>query len=238
MYSRLFIFSFFIAVFSFSCTGSGDGNETDEDTLPIITKVKPLQSKPGVVYPILLKKSQRTPYEDASLILGDTVFYCSYKGKIEWSDTIKRERHFIYDIRAEFMVDRLYISPLGGEKYFINWQETDHNGVRSYAAVVETGAAKPVWKQQFTAPNPGMSAIDSGSVYTTALGVVAKINLADGAIAWKYDSLYSTVTLSYQKFQPVIVREKEIIFIDYPVNGRRPKCDTLVVDAETGLRLK
>lgn len=234
---RLFLF-LFLPVFFFSCSDSGKDSVVDSDTLPIVSKKPVFKSKDGVVYARLLEKSQRTPYEEASGVIGDRCYYSSYKGKIESSDTIKRVREFIFDLRAEFMIDKMYLYPLGNNTYFINWQETDHNGIHTSAAVIEKGGTKPLWKKDFRVPNPGQAAIDSGSVYITGLGLAAKMNLSNGDFYWLRDSLYSNINQAFQQMQPVVVQADKVFIIDYPITGKRSRCDTLRLHPSTGEPVK
>jgi hypothetical protein len=194
--------------------------------------------KPGVVIPVELLRSKKSPYEELVRRSGDSVFYCSYKGKVEWSDTLRKTRFGIFDLDAEFLVDKVYLANLPGGKYFIVWQETDHEGVKSYAAVYKAGGAKAEWKQRFDVPNPGQPAVDGNYAYITTRGMAGKISLDNGKFAWIHDSLYSPLKHYYQKFEPVKVFPDKVVFVDYPVAGRRSVRDTLTVDPETGERIK
>jgi hypothetical protein len=239
--SRFLLIASF-AFFALSCETKGpviERNLADSiDSSKRAIAQKKRATKPGVIYLKELKKGQRNAYEDAIGRLGDTMFYCTYKGRIEYMDTAQKKRNFLFDIRAEFMVDRIYIARWKDDRYFLVWQETDHNGVTSYAAVFRAGEEKPIWKEMFRLPNPGPPAIDGSDAYISMLGMVAKMSLEDGAFAWKLDSMYNTSRQTFQKFEPVQVYEERIVFIDYPIPGRRPNRDTLVLDPKSGEKIK
>lgn len=234
---RFLLYTGFL-LFLFSCgSPKEEAPVTRHDTVkPIVRPKDPV--KAGVVMAVALVKGTQTPYDDEVGRLGDSLVICSYKGRVDITDTLRKYRRRLFDIKAEFMVDKIYISPLGQGKYFAHWQETDHEGVKCYSAVFDQRNPKPEWKVRYTVPNPGQPAIDSGYAYVTTLGMAGKIRLADGTFAWKHDSLFSTATLSYQKFEPAKVYNDRVIFVDYPVPGRRERRDTLKVEPRTGARLR
>jgi hypothetical protein len=238
MISRV-IFVLYISVLLFAC-----GNSSVADNKPkkdsVVPKKKTVsKNKPGIVYTTQLYKGTDNAYSDAVGRMGDTIFYSSYKGKIEYSDTLRITRKFLFDLKAEFMVERVLIRPLGYDSlYYITWQEIDHERVRTYIALYQKNNDNPRWKHVFNVPNPGKSAIDSAYVYVTALGLAGKIELGSGKFLWKYDSLFNPLAHSFQDFEPVIVKNEEVLFIDLPIEGRRTKRDTLRVHPQTGERIK
>lgn len=222
----------------FSACSTAPVENVKVDSVPKLPEDKVLHSREGVKNATLLVKGKKTPFDDAVARIGDSLYYSSYKGRIEVCDTLRKHCSLVFNLSVEFMVDIIYIHQLSPDRFLLVWQETDHNGVRTYLAAVERGAQKPLWKKLFDVPNPGIPAIDGNSAYVTALGMVGKVDLADGEFLWIQDSLHSSLTTVYQKFQPVIVRDKGVYFIDYPVPGRRAKCDTLVLDPASGKALR
>jgi hypothetical protein len=237
-----FLYTVFLSlclVFWSSC-GSVPESQTKPRTDSVIKpKKKTLIRKEGVYYPTMLIKGTDNAFVDAVGRGGDTVYYSTYKGQIYCSDTLGKNRQFLFDLKAEFMVDKVFISSINGDSvYFVNWQETDHERVRTHVAVYKKGAAKPEWKRIFNVPNPGKAAIDSSYAYVTALGMAGKLKLTNGDFVWVIDSLYTNISHVYQAFEPVIVLPEQIMFIDLPLPGRRTKRDTLRVNPTTGERVK
>lgn len=209
-------------------------SKTNKPAVPKATE----NFKKGLVYGLEMKKSNRTPYEDAYAKVGDTVFICDYKGKMDMKDTLSQKRSFLFNLHAEFMVDRIFIIPLSGDRWFVSWQETDHEGVKSYAACFKTGAPKPEWRLFFDVPNPGIPVLDGENVYVTYLGIAAKLAVDDGKYQWKHDSLFNTVREPYKKFESPRVFDNKVEFVDFPIPGHREKRDTLRVNPETGEVIK
>lgn len=228
----------FLLCFLYSC-----GESTPKDSSPVKDSVvhAPLKqpvTKAGIVNLTELKRGNQTAFADATGRIGDTVYYCGYKGRVEYLDTLKQRRVFLFDLKAEFLVDKIYLAPCGTDHYFVVWQETNHTGARSNTAMYKAGEPKPIWRKSFGAINPGIPAMDSACAYITCVGFVGKIMLADGSFAWVHDSLYETTNLRYQRFEVPLVYDDKVLFIDYPVPGRRPKRDTIKADPLTGEPVK
>ncbi len=234
-----FYFPLFLSILFYSC--GNNFTEVKYDTLKAVPHMKahPKESfKMGLTDAIEIIKGNRTPYDEGFARSGDSLYYCSYKGKVELSDTMRKKRILLFDLKSEFMVDRIFIIPITGKGWMVSWQETDHEGVKSYAAVFKTGMEKPEWKLRFLVPNPGIPVLDGQDVYVTYLGTVAKISTEDGKIKWKYDSLFNTTNQPFKKIDRPRVFDNRVEFVDFPIEGRRQKRDTLRVDPVSGERLK
>jgi len=190
--------------------------------------------KDGLLVGTEIIKGAKTPYDEAYGRRGDTIFISSYKGKIEMGDTLLKQRVFLFDIHSEFMLDKMYIIPLSDKTWFVSWQETDHEGVKSYAAVYKTGEPKPEWKLFFDVPNPGIPVLDGKDVYVTYLGIAAKVSVADGKYRWLHDSLFNTAREPFKEFEKPRVFNDRVEFVDYPNPGHRERRDTLRVNPVTG----
>jgi hypothetical protein len=214
--------------------------EVKTDTVPAKPKkvASKFNEKDGLIFGVELVKGIKTPYEDAIGRVGDSLLISSFKGKVEKADTLGRTRRLLFDLKGKFLVDKIIIAPRAEGEWLVCWQETELLGMNSYAALYKTGSEKPEWKNRFEGANPGIPVIDGDAAYVTSKGIVAKINLSDGKIAWMHDSLFNPYKHTYQKFERPIVCANKIVFVDYPVRGKRERRDTLVVEPVTGERLK
>ncbi|MBI3509876.1 MAG: hypothetical protein HY064_04375 [Bacteroidetes bacterium] len=220
-----------LAVAGFAC---GNRPVVIDKNISVAPKNAVADLKPGVVKGVELNKDERSAYDDFTGLIGGNRFYSSYKGKVECSDTVSSRRKFLFDLKAEFLVDKIFIIPLSSGKYFVNWQETDHEGVKTYFAAFPEGATKPEWESVFKVPNPGQPVLDGNAIYVSSLGMVGKLNSDNGNFFWRHDSLYDQLHYAYQKFEPALVHEHAIHFVDFPIEGRREIRDTLKCDPETG----
>ncbi len=225
--------------FLFSCGEKPAGKKTTDTVLlkPKKTAEK-FKEKEGLVSGVLLVKGIKTPYEDAIGRIGDSVLISTYKGKVEKADSMGRHRRLLFDLKGKFLVDKIIVAPRGKGEWLVCWQETELLGMNSYAALYKTGSEKPEWKNRFEGANPGIPVIDGDAAYVTSQGLVAKVNLSDGTLAWAHDSLFNPYKYTYQKFERPIVCADKVVFVDYPVPGRRERRDTLVVEPVSGKRLK
>ncbi len=230
------IFPFIVCFFFFSCGNKGDSNKTIPPTDTSSLK-KVAQLKSGLIEGLEIVKFQKVPNVYMMGRIGDTTLYCSEKGKIEISDSINK-RHQIIDLKVVILVDQLYVIPRTDHKWFLVWQETFQEGIRTYAALYDDETQKPEWKILFPVPNPAKPVVDGDVAYVSALGVVAKISLNEGSIIWKQDSLFNQFKLSYQKMEKAHVYPDKIVFVDFPKPGFREVRDTLVLDPITGVRKK
>ena len=178
--------------------------------------------------------TQRTAYNDFYLRMGDSMYYCSYKGRFEVADTLGKHRRPLFDLKVEYIVDVIYVYRINKTEYFVAWQETDHRGVQSYFAAFEDGAARESWKMRVDAPAPGQPVVDSPFVYISTLGMIGKIDMNTGAPAWKHDSLFDQYTLVYKKFDTPLIYRNSVCFFDFPVKGKKNKRDTIWVDDRSG----
>jgi hypothetical protein len=222
----------------FSCGNSPKGNKKKVADTTGRKKVMIETIKPGCVSATELFKGSKTPYDEAMGKSGDTIFHCSYKGEFSFTDTASKKNTFLFDIKAEYMIDKIFIIALPENKWFLSWQETDHEGVKSYSAVYKTGAIKPEWKLTFKVPNPGPPILDGTDAYVTYLGIAGKLSIGDGKFAWKYDSLFNTNKEPFKQFEKPRIFENKIEFVDLPIPGRRERRDTLRVDPVTGKRIR
>lgn len=231
-------FLFFLLSLLYSCGGSKRKDSTVVKDSVASAPVKKPSTKAGVVNLTELKHGNQDAFAEATGRIGDTVYFCGYKGRVEYFDSLKNQRVFLFDLKTEFLVDKIYMSPCGADHFFVVWQETDHVGARSNTAMFKTGEPKPIWKKRFGAINPGIPARDGDYAYLTCVGFIGKIMLADGRFAWKRDSLYTVINQRYQRFEAPQVYDDKVLFIDYPIPGLRPNRDTIKADPLTGESIK
>lgn len=198
-------------------------------------KQKP-KEKEGLVYPYEIIKPKKSPYEDASVRIGDSVILCSYKGEIDYIHPPGSQRKKIVHIHCEYLIERVFILPREDSRWFIAWQETDQKGQRTTLAVYKTGEKNPDWKVSFPYTNTGPPVVDGDMCYFTTMGMVAKIDISNGEMKWRVDSLFNPVKWNYKRFYVPKVYSNKVVFVDMPERGRREKLDTLILDPETGKR--
>jgi hypothetical protein len=224
-----------IILFFCACGSSKTANNHDSVKVHKKEKIKVAESfKKGIVAGTEIIKSNKTPYEEGFGKFDDTTFMCAYKGKVEMTDSMGKNRQFLFNLNVEFMIDKIFILPLSGKRWLVSWEETDHEGVKSYAAVYKTGDAKPQWKLLFDVPNPGMPVLDGNDIYITYLGIVAKLSVDDGKFKWQHDSLFTMMREPFKKFEKPRVFDDRVEFVDYPNPGHRERRDTLIVNPVTG----
>ncbi|GAB4142174.1 MAG: hypothetical protein Fur0041_17330 [Bacteroidia bacterium] len=236
--SMIFTFRHITIAAMLILSSCGQNDTPSQKQVEVKVKVTPpvKPPRPGKEVVILrpFSKSTRTPYEDMLLRSGDSLYICSYKGKIEIADSLKKNRSFVFDLKSEFMIDRLFIHKRNNGQYFACWQETDHEGIKTYFAGFSRGADKTSWKMVQPLPNPAEPVIHEDIAFVSTLGSVGKINLNAGRFEWRLDSLYTSTEQRYQKFEPAFVFEEYVMFVDYPIKGRREKRDTLRLNLKNG----
>lgn len=166
--------------------------------------------------------------------VGNDVYTCQYKGKFEKSDTLRTNKVFLFDLKAEFLIDKVFFYVVDSSTFFVMWQETNHNGVGSNAALYELGSAKPRWKHEYPDPEPGQIAIDSAYAYISTLGMVGKLNMYTGDYLWQHDSLFEPIKMKYKSFDRPMIYTNSVCFIDYAIRGRKNKRDSIWVNDATG----
>lgn len=195
------------------------------------------EQKPGLVYPYELIKPAKSAYADARVQIGDSAVLCSYKGRIVLADSFGESHSLITDLRCEYLIDKVYILPRANDCWLIIWLETYQQGQKTNFALYKKGELKAEWKTSFPYTNAGPVVLDGSMCYFTMMGMVGKMNVDNGELQWKIDSLYDPFKWSYKRFEVPRVYPDKVIFIDMP-EKRRPKSDTLVLDPTSGARKK
>lgn len=225
-------FLFLIPFFLLAC-GSGPETPVKKDSL-YAPPVKIDSTRQGLVYPRQMDIVRMSAYDDFTVRIGDSIYHCSYKGIIESSDISGNETHFITDLKAEYLIDKVYLQPVGSNQFFVSWQETDHTGVSSYYALFDRGASKPVWLNSNKAPAPGPPAIDAANVYVSSLGMIAKFGLYSGETVWRYDSLFDPMKIRFKEFERPLIYTSTVCFYDKPVKGKKSNRDSIWVNDKSG----
>jgi len=227
--------SLFLTITAFSACGSSDNNTAQINSDTPVKKVVPIDSiRHSVVFPPEMSSPRQSAFDEYFVRIGDRNYYCGYKGKCEESDTMGGKRSFLFDLKAEYLIDRVFLYPTGAANYFVVWQETNHTGVYSNVALFEKGNSKPKWKKRFSDPDPGQIAVDSSVAYVTTLGMVCKMDIASGEVVWMKDSLFDPLKSRFKKFDKPIVYTNTVCFFDFPIRGRKNKRDTIKVNDQTG----
>ena len=206
-----------------------------KDTAVVPPPVK-TNLKPGLRYPFEIIKNNKTPFEDAVARWENHLYYCGYRGKVSMADTTGANRAVLFDIKAEFLVDKIFLLPYDSV-YFVFWQETDHLGVKSYAGCFKRDSEKPEWKVTYKVPNIGPPVIDNRTVYVTAAGIISSIDLSNGNTNWKCDTLFSKYTMAFYKFERPRVYDSAVVFVESKTKARRFP-DSLKVSVRTGRQVK
>lgn len=226
-------FALLIPVFLMAC-GSDPVEHSNKKDSPSVGPVKMDSIRKGLVYPAAMDIARKSAYDDFYIRMLDSVYHCSYKGIITCTDTVGNSTSFITDLKAEYLIDRVYFQPTGNNQYFIAWQETDHTGVSSYFGLFERGKEKALWLQQEKTPMPGQPVIDSNFVYVSSLGMVAKLGLQSGETIWKYDSLFDQMKLSFKEFERPLIYTSTVCFYDKPIKGKKAVRDSIWINDKSG----
>lgn len=236
------ISKFFLPVFLlfFICSCGGNDNKNNKEIVKKVpetnSKLK-MEQKPGLIYTLDVIKPRKNLYLESRSRIGDSTFFCSHKGKIDLADSLGNGRTNITDLHCEYLVDKVYLRGLENDRWFIIWQETYHKGQKTSLAVFKKGEINPEWKVIFPYTNAGPAVLDGDMCYFTTIGMAAKINVSNGGMQWKVDSLFNTAKLQYKRFEVPLVFNDKVVFVDMP-EKRRAKRDTLVVDPVSGKQKK
>lgn len=166
--------------------------------------------------------------------IGNYIFYCSAKGKVERSDTSGNNRELLCDLKVHYLVDKVYILPMKEDVFIITWQETAYTGLNTYTVKYRSGSDKPDWTINYKAPDPGVPVLANGHVYLSTLGIISKVNVENGETVWIHDSLYETTSMRYKRFDVPQIYKTTVLFFDFPIQGRKGKRDSLWVNDQTG----
>ncbi len=233
---RFFLPILMLTIFA-SC-GNEENKKVAVTKPDAVIKPKGKPQKAGLRQSYELIKPRKNQYNDATVRIGDSMVYCSYKGKIAFGDTLGNSRISIVDLRCEYFIDRVHVLPVQPKQWMIVWQETYQLGQRTNIARFREGEQAPVWKLTFPNTNAGPVALDQNMCYFTMMGMVGKLNIDNGELQWKVDSLFNQYKMMYKKFEVPKVYENKVVFVDFPERGRREIRDTLVLDPATGARKK
>ncbi len=238
MIRNLFIL-LLISLLLTSCGNSNEQNKVIEKKAPKVQK-RNLKSeqKGGLIYPVLLIKTNRSQYDESYCKIGDSLFYSSHRGFISLGHPNSKERIPLADLKEEYLVDKMFILPWKESRIFVIWQETDYEGQKTKLGLYKQGVSKPEWKLSFPYTNMGPVVVDGEMAYFTTLGMVGKVNVNTGVLQWKIDSLFNPLKMAYLSFEVPLVFDEKIIFIDFPEPGRRERRDTLFLDPRNGLEIK
>lgn len=228
------VFYVFVCSITISC-----GNSAADSSVKIISqKIAKQQNllKANLVYATEIYKAKASLGFYLTGRVGDSLLACSQKGRIELTDSVGSSKRLLIDLKAAYLVDKLFMLPRPNHKWFICWQETSMDGLRSCFAVFSSDYLKPDWKLVFMNPNPGRPVVDGTAAYISTLGMVSKILVENGDVVWKMDSLFNMKKLQFQEIQSAQVYSNEIIFIDFKAPGIRDYRDSLILDPITGQR--
>jgi hypothetical protein len=177
---------------------------------------------------------RKSAYDDFYVRIKDSAYFCNYKGLMQSADTLGNRAGVLFDLMAEYLIDKVYFMPIQDDQFYVSWQETDHKGVFSYYAVFKRGNNTPVWKRSIKTHSPGQPVIDSSDVYISSLGMIGKVGLYTGEVKWKFDSLFDPMSLKFKEFAKPSLYTNTACFFDFPIKGKKNKRDTIWVNEVTG----
>lgn len=216
------------------------GSGPTEVTVPVkkdsvTVKTNPADSfRRDVIYPQEMYSPRKSAFDGYFVRIDNRNYYCGYKGRFEAADTLGNNRTFLFDLKAEYLIDKMFMYPVDSISWFVYWQETDHTGVGCRAALFRKGVAKPIWKRTYADPEPGQIAVYANYAYITSLGMVAKIDMKSGEYAWHHDSLFEPLKSRFKKFDRPLLYNTTVCFFDYPIRGRKNRRDTICVNDVSG----
>ena len=73
------------------------------------------------------------------------------------------------------------------------------------------------WQTELFAFNISPALIHNNSIYLGGIGLIAKINLADGKMIWQHFGLYESATQAYNSFETPMIQGEYIIFREQKV---------------------
>lgn len=223
---------------------AGCGNPAGETPVNKKTKNKKAPAeqkeslKKGLGHSYTFTKASKYQFDGLRCRIGDTLLMSSAKGKTSLADSSGKLSALLFDLNCEFLVDQMHVYPMKNKSWLVGWSETDHEGQKSHLAVFSPGKNKPDWIVTFPYMNIGPFVIDGDAAYFTTIGMVARINIEEGKVQWKIDSLFNSDNFRFNKFEMPLVYDDRVVFVDFPVPGRRDRRDTIVVDLQTGKRKK
>ena len=228
----------FLMLIVFASCGTTEKEKVVVVKLDSVIKPKNKPQKPGLRQSYELIKPRKNQFNDATVRVGDSIVFCSYKGKIEFGDTLGNSRMRIVDLHCEYFIDRVHVLPVESKHWLIVWQETFQRGQRTSIAMFQQGEQQPDWKITFPNTNAGPVVLDENMCYFTMMGLVGQVNIDNGELQWKVDSLFNQYKMMFKKFEVPKVYANKVVFVDLPERGRREIRDTLVLDPATGARKK
>src|SRR5262249_29977201 len=90
-----------------------------------------------------------------------------------------------------------------------------------------------VWRLRVPASNVGPGAIDGSSLYLSASGLIARVDLEGGRYLWQHDHLYDSSNGRFSAFLvPLVTRSEALFYEDVGTQQRPPKL--LRVQKDTG----
>lgn len=177
---------------------------------------------------------RKSAYDDFYVRIKDSAYFCNYKGKMQSADTLGNRVNTLFNLNAEYLIDKVYFLPINNNQFYVSWQETDHKGVYTYFALFDRGNDTPVWKRSIKAHSPGQPVIDSDNVYISSLGMIGKVGLYSGELIWQHDSLFDPLSLKYKAFNQPLLYTHSVCFFDFPIVGKKGKADTIWVNDVSG----
>ncbi|HTF02488.1 MAG TPA: hypothetical protein VK826_00625 [Bacteroidia bacterium] len=226
-------FSVFLVLISLVSCGD-DTTRPPKADCPVKVNTPVDSSRKNTERATVLLSQRKTAYDVFVGRKGDSLYYCEYKGRVEIADTLGKNRRFLFDLEAEFLIDEIFIHRIDDQHFFVVWQETDHLGINSKWALYKLGTKKPEWIKSHGEPDPGQPVIDGDYAYVSTLGMIGKIDMRNGQYAWQHDSLYDPMKFKYKTFERPLIYPTLVCFFDKPIRGRKSNRDSIWVNDVTG----
>ncbi|HET6992571.1 MAG TPA: hypothetical protein VFJ43_14655, partial [Bacteroidia bacterium] len=112
---------FFLAVCLFLNACGNNNPSGKKNRVPVIDSAsqKTVSLKAGLVDGIELFRGLEMPPVEMNGKSGDTLIYCSSKGRIEMADTIHRVRKLVIDLHTQFLINKVFLVPCPDQKWFV-----------------------------------------------------------------------------------------------------------------------
>lgn len=143
--------------------------------------------------------------------VGDKIFTVNASGNITYGYDGKPIT-LVIKLPEYFSIERVRFGEVVENSVAFNFEITDHESGGSVIALVNLSNGIIKWQRDIPAFNSSPLLIINGAVYVGGIGYIAKLNLADGSIAWFHDGLYEHDTQAYNSFDKPFIKGENVVF--------------------------
>ena len=127
-------------------------------------------------------------------------------------DSTLGDKPYSLPVTESFDIEVLYYLPYRGDMLVYEVGDGDTGG--GFVVRVDVGSLATKWAVCVPGFNLSVGAIEGRFLYQSAIGFVSKLDLEEGVYSWKHDGLYEPNRLSFNAFEPPLIREGEVIFVE------------------------